>query len=109
MGASLHPSLLAALEQPENDTSFEVILELVPVQMESVGSRTEKIDRLRAAFQARAEPVERAVRAAGGEVLGEAWINSTLKCRIPARALSELKDHPDIMKIDLPRPLSRSG
>ena len=109
MSASLHPRLRDALEHPENDDWFEVILELSPVHVEPGGSRADKIERLRTAFLARAEPVEQAVRAAGGEVLGEAWINSTLKCRIPSSALRDLKDRQDILKIDLPRPLTRNG
>ena len=109
MGAQLHPRLLAALEDPHGGEWFHVIIELPPRQAEPGGSRTEKIDRMQAAFHARAEPVKQAVRNAGGVVLAEAWINSTLKCRIRATALKELKDRHDILRIDLPRPLSRKG
>jgi hypothetical protein len=107
MAAELHPQLRAALEHPDLEQRFEVVLELRPVIAEPHGSRAERIARLESAFLASAEPVKSAVLNLGGDVLGEAWINSTLKCRITTAALKALAERDDIVKIDLPRPLSR--
>jgi hypothetical protein len=107
MAAELHPRLQAALENPAADDGFVVIIELPPVLVEPRGSRSERIDRALSAFLAIAGPVKAAVESLGGDVIDEAWINSTLKCRIPATALKALAERDDIKKIDLPRSLSR--
>lgn len=107
MTAELHSQLRAALENPTGDDAYVVIIELPPVIVEPRGSRGERTERAVSAFLTIAAPVKAAVESLGGEVLDEAWINSTLKCRIPATALKALAERDDVKKIDLPRSLSR--
>jgi hypothetical protein len=107
MTAELHPRLRAALENPAADERFIVIVELPPVIVEPRGSRAERTARAVSSFLAIAGPVKAAIESLGGEVIDEAWINSTLKCRIPATALKALAERDDVKKIDLPRSLSR--
>src|SRR5262245_61938870 len=107
MTAELHPGLRAALEHPTAGDRLVVIIELPPVRVEPHGSRSERTARAMSAFLAIADPVKAAVQSLGGEVIDEAWINSTIKCRIPATALDALVGRDDIKKIDLPRSLAR--
>jgi hypothetical protein len=105
--AELHPRLRTVLENPTASDSLVVIIELPTVVVEPRGSRSERTARAMSAFRAIADPVKAAVERLGGEVIDEAWINSTIKCRIPATALNALAGRDDIKKIDLPRSLAR--
>jgi hypothetical protein len=108
MAAELHPRLQAALAHPGDNEFIVVIIELPEGTPEpESGTRAERIAQMESAFQAIAGPVKAAVETLGGEVIDEAWINSTLKCRVPATALKALAERGDITKIDLPRSLSR--
>jgi hypothetical protein len=53
-------------------------------------SREERIAPVRDAFARDASPVTRAILAAGGEVLGEAWINQTIRARVPPEGIPAL-------------------
>lgn len=107
MVAEVHSRLRDAIEHAGAEERFLVILELPPIKVEPRGTRAERIARTEAVFRATAEPVKSVVESLGGEVIGEAWINSTLKCRVPAAALRVLAERDDIKKIDLPHSLSR--
>jgi hypothetical protein len=61
---------------------------------------------LQASFAERAAPVEAAVADLGGEVVDRAWINSTLRVKIPADALPKLSAVPGVTALDAPRPLT---
>jgi hypothetical protein len=107
MVAEVHSRLRDAIEHATAEERLLVILELPPIVVEPVGTRTERIARTESAFRAIAEPVKSVVESLGGEVIDQAWINSTLKCRVSAAALRVLAERDDIKKIDLPHPLSR--
>ena len=49
-----------------------------------------------------AEPIKTLVRQAGGTVEGDAWIKYTIKARVPACAIAELKEINGVVAIDLP-------
>jgi hypothetical protein len=49
--------------------------------------------------------VEEAVRNAGGEVTGHAWINQTVRARVPADRVKELSEHERVAVLDAPHPI----
>ena len=103
---------LARSSRSSEDT-LDVVLELAqPDAAPSAGgdrgpSRAERIAQQKASFEAAAEPVKAIVRQAGGSVEGEAWINCTIKARIPTRAIERLQEVDSIIAIDLPHRLDR--
>lgn len=72
-------------------------------------SREERIAPVRDAFARDASPVRRAVLAAGGEVLGEAWINQTIRARVPPEGILALSALRQVVALDVPRRLRREG
>lgn len=90
---------------PEGDV--ELIVELQPISPSQVGagSREDYIATLRDAFEREAAPVEAVIRAGGGEVLGGAWINQTLRARVPAGNVRDLAGLGEVALLDLPRAL----
>ena len=81
----------------------DVVVELRPVdEPPPEGSRLERINALKDAFDGVSAEVERAVRAEGGEVVDRAWINQTVRARVPASAIPLLALRDDISVIDVP-------
>ena len=50
-----------------------------------------------------AEPVEKQILSAGGEITGAAWINRTLRARVPARSIRKLCKESTVTAVDVPR------
>lgn len=73
------------------------------------GSRADRIAGLKAVFERDCAPVEQAIRGVGGEVTGRAWINQTMRARVPAGALGELSSLEEVQHLDLPRALEAEG
>jgi hypothetical protein len=69
------------------------------------GDRAEKIAALKMHFSASAEPIERAIESSGGEVLDRAWLNQSLKARLPREAVEALGEREDVDLLDTPRTL----
>ena len=92
----------AAAEDP-----VDVVLELKQPAIDAEGNRGERIARQKAVFKTLAGPVKAAVVEHGGTVEAEAWINCTIKARVPARALERLKEVDGIVTIDLPHQVTR--
>jgi hypothetical protein len=55
------------------------------------------------AFQRDASDVEAEISAKGGKVLGNAWINRTIRARVPAHALPEISKLDRVAAVDAPR------
>ena len=90
------------------DDEVDVVLELEQLLPEvAEGSRAERMARQKASFHAIAEPVKAAVVQSGGRVEAEAWINCTIKVRVPASAIARLKDVDGIVTIDVPHQIHR--
>ena len=109
MAAALHPHVAQMLEDADAQQWLDVILEIRTAPDVPAPSRAEAIAEKKAGFHSIAAPVKDAVGRCGGTVEGEAWINSTIKCRVPATALRTLSAMQDIVKIDVPHDLSREG
>jgi hypothetical protein len=76
----------------------DVIVELRPA-----GHDTPSAAAARASFEHDAEPVVSTIAQLGGEVTGRAWLNRTLRARVPPGRLAELSDHTQISTLDIPR------
>ena len=108
MAARITPAVEALVThiRSAND-AVDLVLELQQGAIAAVGDRAERIARQKASFQALADGVKAIVLQSGGTVEGEAWINCTIKARVPARAIQRLKEADGVVTIDLPRQLHR--
>lgn len=82
--------------------TVEVVVELTPLPPPAGGTRPERITALRDGFAAELGPVAARITASGGEVLESAWINQTVRARIPAAAVAEVAADDTVMRVDLP-------
>lgn len=111
MTTKLTAKLSEHLEKADVTDLLEVILELHPqaesaaAAMQETRSRSEKIAALKEAFSREVTPVEEAVRQMGGEVTGRAWINQTVRARVPVERVRELSEHEKIAALDIPHPI----
>ena len=100
------PDLASRIEVTDDECLVDVVVELeappVPSAVPS-GDRAAAIAELKETFRAAADPVIRLVVALGGEVLGEAWLNRTLRVRVPASAIAELSAASGVSAVDIPR------
>ena len=78
-----------------------------PVDWVKNGNRALAIDQQRARFATLAEPVTHLIVSSGGEVLGEAWINGTLRARVPIDRLVDLLRDESVAFVDVPHRLER--
>jgi hypothetical protein len=105
MSARVTPAAAAVSAQSAAGDAVEVVLELEPPGAVAEGSRAERIAQQKASFRALAEPVKALVVEAGGSVEAEAWINCTIKARVPAGAIQRLQEIAGVATIDLPHRL----
>jgi hypothetical protein len=88
---------------------IEVIIELTRIDTEAMRDadtpRNAKIATMKDAFQKELQPVQEAILDAGGDVVDCAWINQTVKARIPAANIYTLVNLDAVTAIDLPRKL----
>ena len=68
-------------------------------------SRGEAIALRKEAFSHDVVPVEEAVTKVGGEVVGHAWINQTVRARVPAHGLEQLSELDEVAVLDVPHTL----
>jgi hypothetical protein len=105
MTTKLSEQLHEQLEHPDVTGMLEVIIELhdrdEPAASETQ-SRQEKIAAWKEGFDREVVPVEEAVKSVGGELTGRAWINRTVRARVPADRLEKLAAQHQIAKIDIP-------
>jgi hypothetical protein len=103
----LTPGLAARIESASASEYVDLILELcsqpAPPQMASFGSRGEKIAAQKEAFSRNAAPVESLVLQLGGEITGRAWINRTMRARVPIQSVGRLSEIDNVAALDLPR------
>jgi len=103
----LSPKLAETLQDSSDESPVDLVLELhdPPAPAHASSDRAQQIAARKQAFSKHAESVAGEVRSLGGEVTGEAWINSTLKVRIPRSEISRLSAAPQVKKLDLPHAL----
>ena len=67
------------------------------------GDRAQKIAAMKQSFSVSAEPIEKAIESSGGTVIDRAWINQSLKVRLPREAVEALSEREDVERVDTPR------
>src|SRR4051794_31474715 len=67
------------------------------------GDRAQKIAAMKQSFSVSSEPIERAIESSGGTVIDRAWINQSLKVRLPREAVEALSEREDVERVDMPR------
>jgi hypothetical protein len=105
----LTPRLRQELGAVDESSQVEVIVELQPVEMPKAASRQERMAAMREGFERELRPVAEKIIEAGGEVLETAWLNQTVRSRIPAREVLHVAEHETVSGIDLPRKLEPDG
>jgi hypothetical protein len=102
------PKITDDLKTKATDASDDDLLDVV-VELDgesstpSTAGAMQGIAAAKEAFHRDASPVESTISAHGGEVTGHAWINRTLRARVPARALDELSKLNAVAAVDAPR------
>ena len=108
--SKLSQQLRERLDRAPQDSFVDVILEILPPEPSGIsksGSRQERIAAGRQQFLDAVAPVERRVEGLGGQVLDQAWLNHTLRVRVPARSVAELTESEWVASADTPKPLTR--
>jgi hypothetical protein len=83
--------------------------ELVDVVVELTGDAQgghNDIPALKAGFAKLSRPVSRVINDLGGEVLGEAWINRTLRARVPGSRIEDLSTLDEVSLVDVPHKIT---
>jgi hypothetical protein len=87
---------------------LDVIVELDPARGQDILSqsgdlsRQDRIARLQEDFTEQSAAVISKIAEAGGEILDHAWVNKTLKVRLPAESLGEIAQEAEVKAVDLP-------
>ena len=87
---------------------LDVVIELRPEsepKAQQPQSRAEKIAALKQTFLRDLAAVEQVVRNAGGELTGQAWINRTVRARVPTDCVQKLAEHEQVARVDVPHAL----
>ena len=109
-GSKLTKELRERLEQVPHDSLVEVIVaisagEIGPVR--AGASRGDLIATRRQQFLETVAPVERRIHSIGGEVIDHAWVNQTLRVRVPAGNIDQLTEADCVASVDAPTRLTR--
>lgn len=100
--------LATAIGDAPGDQPVEVVVELTPAAPPAgPADRSARLAALRSGFESEAAAVVEAIRDAGGDVLGSAWLNQTVRARLPRRGLDALCRLGQVRRLDRPRPLRR--
>ena len=105
--AKMTPDLKSQLTQTDAAEVLEVVLELHSQSQEGTAARSrgEAIALRKEAFGHDVVPVEETVNEVGGEVVGNAWINQTVRARVPVHGLERLSELDEVAVLDVPRAL----
>ena len=98
--ANVTRDLAAEVAAAESSNLLDVVVELEGAYGDDADMAAAK-----AAFERAVGPVAEVIAGAGGQVLEGAWINQTLRARVPARAISELAGTDGVSAVDVPHAL----
>jgi hypothetical protein len=107
--AKLSPRLRRELAVVDESSQVEVIVELQPVETPTAASRQERISAMKEGFERELRPVAEKITRAGGQVLETAWLNQTIRSRLPAGEVPHVAEHEAVSGIDLPHQLEPEG
>lgn len=108
-------NLAERLKEANASDEVEIILELHPPSEPETAkesghlSRSEMIAAKKEAFSRSVTPIEETIRKLGGEITGRAWINQTVRARVPAQSVEELSGREEVAALDTPNPLKREA
>jgi hypothetical protein len=97
------------LENTSKTEMLDIIVELDQEASREILSQTkalprqERISALQKSFDQNSKSIETAITKAGGEVMGKAWINQTLKARVPVESVKEISEHEEVAAVDIPQ------
>lgn len=100
----LSKGLASRLESVSADDMIDIVVELEPP-----ASKPTNVSATVAQFKETSEPVTGTIEETGGKVLGTAWINSTVRARIPASAITRVAALQHVERIDVPNALIPEG
>lgn len=99
----LSENLDAQVSECAEDDLLDVVVELRQIEPpKSGGSQQEKIAEIKKSFDELSGDVEKQVTESGGTVLDRAWINQTLRAKMPAKTILKIAEHQDVQLIDVP-------
>lgn len=110
MDGKVTEQLLEVVEKSDASEMLDVVIELRPETEPKAlqpQSRAEKIAALKENFIRDLAPVEEAVRNAGGELTGQAWINRTVRARVPTDCVKQLSEQEQVAKVDVPHAIEQ--
>ena len=99
----------AAKAHPHEVLEVVVVLDKPQVSLRPGASRKEIVDARRAAFDLTSKSVKKAISDAGGKVVDETWLSSSLKVMLPAEAIEILGGAAGVQALDVPGPLIREA
>ena len=100
------PQLEARLAAADEADELDIIVELQPSPSpDAPANRAQRIAAMKEAFRQQAQPVAEAIEQAGGQVTGQAWLNQTVRARVPARVVKELSTLERVASFDVPHQL----
>src|SRR3954451_16829657 len=93
----IHPDLERKARSGAGDELLDVIVELHqdPAAEPSAAQ-------MRESFSQTKKPVEDVISELGGTVTGDAWINYTLRAKVPAGGLAKLSGRAEVRALDVP-------
>lgn len=100
-------ALQESLSAGRDDEPVDIVVEMTPPHLSEPGTQTERIEQAKRSFDDLAASVAATISAAGGVVLGTAWINSTVRGRVPASGIQLLLADDNVKRVDAPRKISR--
>ncbi|HWG09250.1 MAG TPA: hypothetical protein VN672_09605 [Solirubrobacteraceae bacterium] len=95
------PALGSRMREDDADPLLDVIVELASDPADR------SIPEAREAFEKAVEPVSSTIRRYGGEVTGGAWLNRTLRAKLPATSVHALTGLHEVAAIDVPHHVTR--
>ena len=104
MSSKFSPKLASTLQKLDPQENIDIVVEM-PHFVDPISgcSRQEKIAKMKTAFDKNAKTIEEVIQQTGGKILDRAWINQTMKARVPARSLYQLRYLKEVSAIDLPK------
>ena len=99
--AKVAPRLAELLDELDPPEPVEVVIELTGPAPATTGSRAERVAAARSSFSHDLAAVRATIVAAGGEVLDSAWLNRTVRSRVPAAGIAAVAADGAVAAVDL--------
>ncbi len=98
----ISPRLRERLDTTRPGDEVDVVIELSPPEMPTSGTRADRMAAAKRDFDTEVDSVAGRLSSVGGKVLESAWVNSTVRGRLPAEAVDTLAEDNLVQGVDLP-------